>query len=50
VQDLRDRYARSWAAPRLGQSQRPPGGLPLRDGSPAAESMVRDAVPSGSTV
>lgn len=48
IQALTAEYASSWAAPRLGQTGRAAGGLTLRDGSPAAQSMARDAVKTGS--
>ncbi len=39
---LKERYAASWAGPRLGQGTRAAGGMTLRDGSPAAQTMARD--------
>jgi len=42
IEALRERYADSWAAPRLGQGARAAGGLTLRDGSPAAATLARE--------
>jgi CheY-like chemotaxis protein len=39
---MRERYAGSWAAPRLGQGTRAAGGVTLRDGSPAAQTQSRE--------
>lgn len=41
---LKERYAASWAAPRLGQGTRAAGGLTLRDGSPAAQTQAREGI------
>ena len=41
---MRERYAASWAAPRLGQGTRAAGGVTLRDGSPAAQTQAREAI------
>jgi CheY-like chemotaxis protein/Tfp pilus assembly protein PilF len=41
---MRERYAASWAAPRLGQGTRAAGGVTLRDGSPAAQTQARDVI------
>ena len=48
LQALRARYAASWTAPRLGQGARAAGGLRLRDGSPAAVTLARDGLRTGS--
>jgi CheY-like chemotaxis protein len=39
---LKERYAASWSAPRLGQGTRAAGGMMLRDGSPAAQTRARE--------
>lgn len=40
---LKERYAASWSAPRLGQGTRAAGGLTLRDGGPASQAQARGA-------
>ena len=43
LKSLQARFAQSWAPPRLGQGPRAAGGLTLRDGSPAAQVLAKEA-------